>query len=84
MKNREDKVDEEIINRVETVSKKTGHSMAQVAMAWCLSKKNVCPILGLNKKERIDEAVAACNIQLDEDDIKWLEEPYMPKKRQGY
>lgn len=58
--------------------------MAQIAMAWCLSKKDVTPILGLNKKERIDEAVAACNIQLDPEDIKSLEEPYMPKKRQGY
>ena len=84
MKNREDKVDEEIINRVEKVAKKTGYSMAQVAIAWCLSKKGVCPILGLNKKERIDEAVAACDIVLDEDDIKWMEEPYMPKRRQGY
>jgi versiconal hemiacetal acetate reductase len=80
----EDKVDEEIIGRVAEVAKKMGKSMAQVAIAWCLSKKDVCPIVGLSKKERIDEAVEACKIKLSQEDIEYLEEPYMPKKRQGY
>ena len=84
VRNREDKIDEEIIGRVENVAKKMGKGMAQIAIAWCLSKKDVCPIVGLNKKERMDEAVEACKIKLSEEDIKYLEEPYMPKKRQGY
>ncbi|OAG33815.1 hypothetical protein AYO21_12089 [Fonsecaea monophora] len=81
---KEDKVDEEIVGRVEEVAKKMGKTMAQIAIAWCLSKKDVCPIVGLNKKERMDEAVEACKIKLSDEDIKYLEEPYMPKKRQGY
>ncbi|RMZ80978.1 hypothetical protein DV738_g2387, partial [Chaetothyriales sp. CBS 135597] len=81
---RDDEVDEEIVNRVEQVAKKTGHSMAQIAIAWTLSKKDVSPIVGLNKKERIDEAVAATKIRLSEEDIKYLEEPYRPKRRTGY
>ncbi|KAK5048094.1 hypothetical protein LTR84_006284 [Exophiala bonariae] len=84
VRSRDDKVDEEIIGRVEEVSKKIGKSMAQVAIAWALSKKDVCPIVGLNKPERIDEAVEATKIKLDDEDIKYLEEPYQPKKRQGY
>lgn len=84
VRSRDDKVDEEIVGRVEEVSKKIGKSMAQVAIAWALSKKDVCPIVGLNKPERIDEAVEATKIKLDEEDIKYLEEPYQPKKRQGY
>lgn len=84
IRSRDDKVDEEIINRVEEVAKKIGKSMAQVAIAWTLSKKDVCPIVGLNKPERIDEAIEATKIKLDEEDIKYLEEPYQPKKRQGY
>jgi versiconal hemiacetal acetate reductase len=84
VRSQEDKVDEEIINRVEEVAKKMDKSMAQVAIAWCLSKKDVCPIVGLSKKERIDEAVAACKIKLSEEDIKYLEEPYLPKRKQGY
>lgn len=84
VRSRDDKVDEEIISRVEKVAQKMGKSMAQIAIAWCLSKKDVCPIVGLNKKERIDEAVEACKIKLSEEDMKFLEEPYLPKKRQGY
>ena len=84
VRSRDDKVDEEIINRVEEIAKKMGKSMAQVAIAWTLSKKDVCPIVGLNKKERIDEAVEATKIKLSEEDIKYLEESYLPKKRQGY
>ena len=84
VRSRDDRVDEEIIGRVEKVAEKMGKSMAQIAIAWCLSKKDVCPIVGLSKKERMDEAVEACKIKLSEEDIKYLEEPYMPKKRQGY
>lgn len=84
IRSREDKIDEEIINRVEEVAKKIGKSMAQVSIAWALSKKDVSPIVGLNKIERIDEAVEATTIKLSEEDIKYLEEPYQPKKRQGY
>lgn len=84
VRSRDDKVDEEIIGRVEKVAKKLGKSMAQISIAWCLSKKDVCPIVGLNKTERMDEAIEACKIKLSEEDIKYLEEPYLPKKRQGY
>ena len=80
----ENQVDEEIVGRVEKVAKKMGKSMAQIAMAWTMSKKDVCPIVGLSKKERMDEAVDACSINLSEEDVKYLEEPYMPKKRQTY
>lgn len=84
VRSQELKADEEIINRVEEVAKKMNKSMAQVAIAWCLSKENVCPIVGLSKKERMDEAVDACKIKLSQEDIKYLEEPYVPKRRMGY
>ena len=64
VRNTEVEADREIINRLEKVASKNGHSMAQTAIAWCLSKKNVCPIVGMNKKERMDEAVEACHIKL--------------------
>ena len=84
VRSRDDKVDEEITNRVEKVAEKMGKSMAQISIAWCLSKKDVSPIVGLSKKERMDEAVEACKIKISEEDMKFLEEPYAPKKRQGY
>ena len=74
----------QIINRLEEVAKNKGVSMAQVALAWLLSKKDVSPIVGLSKKHRIDEAVSAVKIQLTGDEIKYLEEPYVPRPVRGY
>ena len=53
--------------------------MAQVATAWCLAKKGVNPILGLGSKKRIDEAVEAVKLVLTDEDIRRLEEGYLPK-----
>jgi len=80
---KEDKVDEEIVGRVEEVAKKLGKSMAQVATAWCLHK-GVMPIVGLGSKERIDEAVDAVKVKLSKEDVRYLEELYQPKVRTGY
>jgi aryl-alcohol dehydrogenase-like predicted oxidoreductase len=53
IRNRETEVDKVIIDRLEEVSEKMGKSMAQVAMAWCMSKKDVVPIVGLNRTDRM-------------------------------
>lgn len=76
--------DEEIVKRVEEVAKKNGVTMAMVATAWCLGKESVNPIVGLNSKERIDAAVDSVRFRLSEEDVKYLEEPYLPKKVTGY
>ena len=80
---REDKIDQGIIGRVEEVAKKYGVSMACIATAWCI-KKGVCPIIGLGSKERIDEAVRNIHFQLSDEDARFLEELYAPKERQGF
>ncbi|KAF2621574.1 Aldo/keto reductase [Macroventuria anomochaeta] len=80
---REDKIDQEIISRVEDVAKKNNVSMACIATAWCI-KKGVCPIIGLSSKERVEETVRNSNYQLSDEDTKYLEERYAPKERQGF
>ncbi|KAF9700391.1 hypothetical protein EKO04_001507 [Ascochyta lentis] len=80
---REDKIDQEIIKRVEEVAKKNNVTMACIATAWCI-KKGVCPIIGLSSKERVDETVKNSNYQLSDEDAKYLEERYVPKERQGF
>ncbi|KAJ9200999.1 hypothetical protein DTO164E3_3748 [Paecilomyces variotii] len=79
VRGRETEGDRMIVNRLEEIAKKKGVSMAQVATAWSLSHKGMNPILGLNSKERIDEAVAAIKVKLSEEEIKYLEEPYVAK-----
>ncbi|KAF2191406.1 aldo-keto reductase [Zopfia rhizophila CBS 207.26] len=70
--------DKAVVDRLEEVAKKLNKSMATVATAWSL-RKGVNPILGLQTKERIDEAVEMVNFDLSDEDMKLLEEPYKPK-----
>ncbi|PWY68431.1 Aldo/keto reductase [Aspergillus heteromorphus CBS 117.55] len=52
--------DKKVNERVEEIAKARGVPMAVVAIAWCLSKPFItAPIVGISKKERVDEAVQA-------------------------
>ncbi|KAJ5550635.1 hypothetical protein N7535_001419 [Penicillium sp. DV-2018c] len=79
VRDRESETDKAIIDRVEELAGKKGISMAQVAIAWSLSHPSMYPIVGLNSKARIDEAVASVQIKLTPEEIQYLEEPYVPK-----
>ncbi|KAI9838322.1 MAG: hypothetical protein M1819_005590 [Sarea resinae] len=80
---RENAVDKAIVDRVEEVAKKHGVKMATVAIGWALAKGDN-PIVGLSSKERIDDAVESVKFKLSEEEIKYLEEPYLPKNIQGH
>jgi aryl-alcohol dehydrogenase-like predicted oxidoreductase len=75
--------DEKIVSRVEEISKKRGVTMAAVATAWVL-QKGASPILGLTSKERVDQSLQALKLKLTYDEIKYLEELYVPRSVQGY
>ena len=47
-------------------------------MAWCIAK-GVIPIAGVSKFEQAEELVGIFKVNLTEDDIKYLEEPYHAK-----
>jgi aryl-alcohol dehydrogenase-like predicted oxidoreductase len=79
VRNRESEADEVIIGRVEELAKKKGLSMAQIALAWSLSHEGENPIVGLSSVKRIDEAVESIRVKLTEEEILYLEEPYVPK-----
>lgn len=70
--------DKMIINRTEEVAKRLNVPMAQVSIAWSISK-GMIPIVGISKMERLDDTCKACKLQLSEEDIKYLDEPYLPK-----
>lgn len=73
----------EIIRRVEKVAKDHHATMAMVSIAWVLSK-GCAPIVGFNKPERIEEAINALKLRLSEDEIQYLEEPYLPRQVEQY
>ena len=77
------KEDGDIIERVEELANKKGWKMSQVALAWIIQKGTI-PIVGFSNLGRLDEAVGVRGKTLTEDEMKWLEEPYVPKAIVGH
>ncbi|KAK7449709.1 hypothetical protein VKT23_013182 [Stygiomarasmius scandens] len=74
-----------IVDRVEEVAKSKAISMAQVALAWSLSKDPVCaPIIGTTSIDNLMDLIGAINVKLTEEEIKYLEEPYEPVQIIGH
>jgi len=74
-----------IAQRVYDVAEARGLPMAQVALAWLLSKPVVtAPIIGATKPHHLDDAVASLSVQLTPDEIHQLEEAYQPHPILGY
>jgi len=69
--------DEKIIKRVEEVADKRGVSMTEVALGW-LIQKGAVPVVGATKDSHVDGAVKAVDLTLTEDEIRYLEELYVP------
>jgi aryl-alcohol dehydrogenase-like predicted oxidoreductase len=75
--------DKKIIGRVEEVAKKKGWTMAQVSLAWIIQKGTI-PIVGFSSIDRLNQSVGIKGKELTEEEIKYLEEPYVPKNIVGH
>jgi aryl-alcohol dehydrogenase (NADP+) len=74
-----------IVERVKTIAANHGVKPAQIALAWMLHKPGLTsPIVGASKMYQLEEAVAAVDISLTDDEIKMLEEPYQPRAILGH
>jgi aryl-alcohol dehydrogenase-like predicted oxidoreductase len=77
--------DRPIVEAVQRVAAARGVPMAQVALAWVLKNRVVvAPIVGATKPHHLPDAVAALDIQLGDDEIRILEEPYTPRLPSGF
>jgi len=77
--------DEEVIRACREVAGARGVSPAQVALAWLLSKPYVtAPIIGTTKLKHLDDAIAALELELSEEEIQKLEAPYRPHEPRGF
>lgn len=71
--------DMEIVKRVNEVAKKYHATIAQIALAWLLQKKQVvAPIIGATRPDHLASSVDALKIQLAPADIEYMEAPYQP------
>jgi aryl-alcohol dehydrogenase-like predicted oxidoreductase len=72
-------VDKGVVERLAKVAGERGVPMAQVALAWLLTKPAItAPIVGATKLHHLEDAVAAVGLKLTADEVKALEEPYVP------
>lgn len=77
--------DRAVIDRVGEIAAARGLPRAQVALAWHWSKPVVtAPIVGATKIEQLNDAIAAVDVVLDSNEIKKLEEPYIPHPVAGF
>ena len=74
--------DQIIIDRVAELAGKRGITRSQVALAWLL-KKGCVPVVGSTKTAHLEDSVGSIGIELSQDEIAFLEEPYVPHKIVG-
>jgi 1-deoxyxylulose-5-phosphate synthase len=71
--------DRQIIDEVGNIASRRDVSRAQVALAWLLGKSPItAPIVGATKPQHLQDAVAALDVKLTDEEVKALEAPYVP------
>lgn len=74
-----------VADRLKEVAREHRRKPAQIALAWLLSRPGLtAPIIGASKMEQLDDAIAALEVKLADDDVKALEEPYRPHPVLGH
>ncbi len=77
--------DWDVVDAVREVAGARGVSMAEVALAWLLSRPGVtAPIVGATRLEHLDTAVRAVDLELTEAECAKLEAPYLPHPVRGF
>jgi aryl-alcohol dehydrogenase-like predicted oxidoreductase len=77
--------DFDVVERVVEVAAERGVPAAQVALAWLLHKPGVtAPIVGATKPGHLQDALAAEQLTLSEQEIARLQEPYVPHPVLGH
>jgi aryl-alcohol dehydrogenase-like predicted oxidoreductase len=77
--------DRPIVEAVQALAKKRGIPQSQIALAWLLHKPVVtAPIVGATKMSHLDDAIGALSVKLSEEEIRTLEEYYVPHAIAGF
>ena len=52
--------------------------MTNICLAWQYAKGVAAPIIGITKEKYLDDAVKCFDIKRSEEDMKYLDELYLP------
>ena len=80
---RTEEQDMQIVARVAELAEKYGVKMQEIALAWQWAKGVASPIVGATKARYLDDAAAALHVTLTDEDMAYLEEPYLPHRIVG-
>lgn len=77
--------DFDVVDRVKELAKRHGVTPAQIALAWLLHQPGLsAPIIGASKMPHLEQAFEALEIQLSQEEIDLLAEPYRPHPVLGH
>lgn len=77
--------DRQVVERVAEIAGKHGVSRVHIALAWLLQKEPVtAPIIGATKIAHLEEAVGALAVKLTQEEVRYLEDPYVPHRIVGH
>jgi 1-deoxyxylulose-5-phosphate synthase len=80
-----DDADFDVVDAVRAVAGERGLPPAQIALAWLLGKPAVtAPIVGATKLRHLDDAIAAVELTLSDQEVARLEAPYRPHPVRGH
>jgi 1-deoxyxylulose-5-phosphate synthase len=80
-----DDTDSVVVDAVREVADERGLAPAQIALAWLLRNPAVtAPIVGATKLGHLEDAVAAVDVALDDEEVERLEAPYRPHPVRGH
>ena len=71
-----------IIERVAELADRRGVTMTEISLAWLLTKV-AAPVVGATKLHHVDGAAKATDLELTDEEIAWLEAPYVPHALAG-
>lgn len=70
--------DKAIAERVYQLSVKYNVPMSTIALAWQYKKGVASPIIGITRLKYLDDALKAFDIELTDEDVRYLDELYIP------
>jgi aryl-alcohol dehydrogenase (NADP+) len=74
-----------VSERADEIAQGRGVTASQIALAWLLNKPQIAsPIIGATKMDHLEQAIAALEIKLSDEEAKRLEEPYKPHPVLGH
>lgn len=72
-----------IIDRINELAEKYDVSMTRIALAWQFAKGVAAPIVGATKAAHFEDAAHAVDLSLTSEDVRYLEEVYVPHRIVG-